>query len=239
MMFQLSIRPLAVLVVASLLTLSACNSSTVITPTPTAPQVTGTVAATSAPVIATPTPSSIAATLSANPTQTACSSNYPGEVDTSAILELGPGPGIPSTSSEGEMLVIAGTIYAADCTPLAGARLDVWQTDANGEYSPGHGSDSMLCCYLMGSLHTDSQGRYQLITIKPAHYKGEQLPPPAHIHVEISHSLTGQSHSEIVFAGDPYLPASLRGYVLVSLESIPATATTAAFLRGVANILVN
>jgi protocatechuate 3,4-dioxygenase beta subunit len=109
------------------------------------------------------------------------------DIDPAAILELGPGPGIPPTTAAGEKLVIIGTVYTEDCTPLAGAILNVWQTDANGEYGPGHGSDDMRCCYLMGSLRTDSDGHYQLITVKPAHYIGEQPPPPAHIHLEISH----------------------------------------------------
>jgi protocatechuate 3,4-dioxygenase beta subunit len=159
-------------------------------------------------------------------------------VEPTSILELGPGPGIPSTSATGEKLVIDGVLYAADCTPLAGASLNLWQTDANGEYGPGHGSDDMRCCYLMGSLRTDANGRFRLVTMQPAHYKGEQPPPPAHIHVEISH-LAGTLQTEIVFAGDPYLPPSLDGYTQVELETVPASAESAAYLHGVANIVLN
>jgi protocatechuate 3,4-dioxygenase beta subunit len=90
----------------------------------------------------------------------------------------------------------------------------------------------------MGSLRTDANGRYQLITVKPAYYKGEQIPPPAHIHVEISHARVATLQTEIVFAGDPHLPEILHGYIVVELETIPATAETAAYLRGVADIFV-
>ena len=114
--------------------------------------------------------------------------------------------------------------------------MNVWQTDANGEYGPGHGSDDMRCCYLMGSLRTDANGRYQLITVKPALYKGEQPPPPAHIHIEISHPQAGQRMTEIIFAGDPYLPPSLQGYILVTLEMVPASNEAAGYLHGVAHI---
>jgi protocatechuate 3,4-dioxygenase beta subunit len=160
------------------------------------------------------------------------------DIEPAAILELGPGPGIPPTTAAGEKLVIVGTVYTEDCTPLVGAMLNVWQTDANGEYGPDHGSNDMRCCYLMGSLRTDAHGHYQLVTVKPAHYKGEQLPPPAHIHIEISHPQTGPSQTEIVFAGDPYLPQTLQGYVLVTLETVPGPEGAAGYLRGAADIIM-
>lgn len=233
------VRPFAVLMIASLLTLAACSTASNTSPTQTAvpDQPTSTVGSTS--VVATSPSVNSDNTETANATQDACPQTKQGEVDSTAILEMGPGPGIPSTTAEGEMLVIVGAVYTADCVPLVGATLNVWQTDANGEYGPGHGTDSMDCCYLMGSLRTDSHGRYQLITNMPAHYKGEQQPPPKHIHVEINHSSIGQSHTEIVFAGDPYLPTSLQGYSMVDLESVPASATTAAHLLGVADIILD
>jgi len=239
MIFNSTVRPMVVYLMASLLTLAACSTASNTSPTQTAvhDQPTSTVASTS--VVATTPTVSPDSTESANATQDTCPPTKHGEVDSSASLELGPGSGIPSTTAEGEMLVIVGAIYTADCAPLASATLNVWQTDANGEYGPGHGTDDMRCCYLMGSLRTDSHGRYQLITNMPAHYKGESQPPPAHIHVEINHSRIGQSHTEIVFAGDPYLPTSLRGYGVVDLVSIPASATTAAHLLGVADIILD
>jgi protocatechuate 3,4-dioxygenase beta subunit len=157
------------------------------------------------------------------------------EIDPAAILELGPGPGIPPSTAAGEKLVIEGTVYVEDCVPLPGARLEVWQTDANGEYGPGHGTNDMRCCYLMGSVLTDSHGRYRLVTVRPAHYKGEQHPPPAHIHVEISHPQAGRLETEIVFDGDPFLPQNLRGFILVTLETVPGVE---GYLRGVAEIFL-
>jgi protocatechuate 3,4-dioxygenase beta subunit len=152
---------------------------------------------------------------------------------------MGPGPDIPATTAVGERLVILGTVYTEGCVPLAGATLDVWQTDSNGEYGPGHGTNDMRCCYLMGSLRTDANGRYQLITVKPAHYKGEAVPPPAHIHVEVSHPQAGQMMTEIVFAGDPYLPKSLQGYIVAALESISGSDGASDYHRGVADIVMD
>jgi len=169
--------------------------------------------------------------------QAACPPPQNGAVDPAAILELGPGPGIPPSTAAGEKLVFIGTVLAQDCTPLAGAAINVWQTDANGEYGPGHGSNDMRCCYVMGSLQTDALGRYQLITVKPATYLGEQNPPPAHIHVEIEHPQTGLFATENVFAGDPYLPPTLQGYVLVTLETISGSDGEEDHLYGTANIM--
>ncbi len=239
------------LLVSLLFILAACNSSPLVTP-PAEPSPTTHLAAPAGTPAGSPTSASTAAPVEnltvvtptdgitpTNPAHATCPPTREEDIDPAAILELGPGPGIPPTTATGDKLVIVGSVYAADCTPLAGATLNVWQTDANGEYGPGHGSDDMRCCYLMGSLSTDSNGHYQLITVKPAHYKGEQPPPPAHIHLEISHPQAGQWQTEIVFTGDPYLPQTLQGYILVTLESAPASAEAAAFLRGVADIILN
>lgn len=99
-------------------------------------------------------------------------------VSDSAELTLGPESGIPESKAMAERLILIGTVFARDCTPIPGARLEVWQTDGNGEYGPGHGTNNMLCCYFQDSLQTDVNGMYKLITVKPGHYKGEVSPPP-------------------------------------------------------------
>ena len=187
------------------------------------------------PILVTPTD----ALAPPDPSHATCPPTRDVDIDPAAILELGPGPASPPTTAAGEKLVIIGTVYTEDCTPLAGAILNVWQTDANGEYGPGHGSDDMRCCYLMGSLRSRLYGHYQLITIKPAHYNGEQRPPPAHIHLEISHPQAVQLETEVAFAGDLYLPQTLQGYILVTLETAPASDGAADYLRGVADIIMS
>jgi len=119
---------------------------------------------------------------------------------------------------KGTPLVVSGTVYEADCrTPASGAVINVWQTDARGGYGPGHGGDNLRCCYLQGSLETDSEGRYTIETIEPGHYRGEDPPPPAHIHMEVLYG-DGGLLTEAFFAGDPYLEDGAEGEVLTLEE---------------------
>jgi protocatechuate 3,4-dioxygenase beta subunit len=135
-------------------------------------------------------------------------------------IRLGPAPELrgsaeaAAAAGRGQRLLVSGTVYAADCTtPLAGATLQVWQTNADGEYGPGHGTDNLRCCWLQGSLRTDARGRYEFTTVKPGRYKGEAQPPPAHIHVEVGHPDAGGLMTELLFEGDPALRPGVQGHV--------------------------
>jgi protocatechuate 3,4-dioxygenase beta subunit len=139
---------------------------------------------------------------------------------TPSRIRLGPGgqlrrtPETAAAARRGQRLVVSGTVYAADCsTPLAGASLEVWQTNADGEYGPGQGTGDGRCCYLAGALRTDGRGRYRFETVKPGRYKGEARPPPAHIHVEVRHPDAGGLLTELLFAGDPALGPDPPGEV--------------------------
>jgi protocatechuate 3,4-dioxygenase beta subunit len=118
----------------------------------------------------------------------------PAAGDAQSRIKLGPSAELRGSAEadaaarRGQRLVVSGTVYAADCTTtLAGATLQVWQTDADGVYGPGHGTANITCCYLQGTLRTDERGRYEFTTVKPGRYRGQADPPPAHIHVEVRH----------------------------------------------------
>ena len=150
------------------------------------------------------------------PSSTGCPATT-GAVDESATLELGPAPGLSTTTAPGEPMVISGTVYDVACTPLEGASLYVWQTDGAGVYGPGQATDDIQCCYLQGTVRTDLAGRYRLVTVRPGHYQGESPPPPAHIHLDARHQ-QGALQAEIVFSDDPYLSnPDLDGYLVVTL----------------------
>lgn len=77
-------------------------------------------------------------------------------------------------STPGETLWLSGYVVSTTCRPIAGARLDFWQTDGNGTYdNAGYG--------LRGHQFTDPAGRYELTTVIPGIYPGRT----AHIHVKV------------------------------------------------------
>jgi protocatechuate 3,4-dioxygenase beta subunit len=149
--------------------------------------------------------------------------------DAPSTARLGPGGEVRRTAEtvakgrDGERLVVSGTVYRADCrTPLAGASIEVWQANAAGEYGPGQGTGGERCCYLAAALRTDRRGRYRFETVKPGHYKGEERPPPAHIHVEVRHPDATGVLTELLFEGDPWLGPDPPGAV-VRLEPVPGS----------------
>jgi catechol 1,2-dioxygenase len=183
----------------------------------------------SAPAPAVPAPTATATPAPATTARPGCSET-PGEPaqgpapaagDAPSRLRLGPSAELRGSAKaaaaarRGQRLVVSGTVYAADCTtPLAGATLQVWQTDADGVYGPGHGTGSLVCCYLQGTLRTDARGRYQFTTVKPGHYRGQADAPPAHIHFDVRHPDAGGLMTELLFEGDPnVLPGTQQGHV--------------------------
>ena len=150
--------------------------------------------------------------------------------DAPSTARLEPGGDVERTAEtvaagrDGERLLVEGTVYRADCrTPLAGASVAVWQTNAAGEYGPGQGTGTERCCYLAAALRTDQRGRYRFETVKPGHYKGEAEPPPAHIHFEVQHPDATGLLTELLFEGDPWLQPGALGEV-VAPTPVPGSA---------------
>ena len=174
-----------------------------------------------------PTPASAAppagqgATCEPTRGEAAQGSERPVAADAPFTARLGPGGEVERTAETaaagrgGQRLVVEGTVYRADCrTPLAGATIAVWQTNARGEYGPGQGTADERCCYLGAALRTDERGRYRIETVKPGHYKGEAQPPPAHIHFEVRHPDATGVLTELLFEGDPHLGPDPPGVVV-------------------------
>jgi protocatechuate 3,4-dioxygenase beta subunit len=105
------------------------------------------------------------------------------------------------TSGSGgrERLTVAGRVLGADCKPLAGALVEVWHADANGDYSHfTRGKKDDPACLLRASVRTNAEGRYQFTTIVPAEYPGR----PRHIHYRVSHAAHATLVTQLYFTGD-------------------------------------
>ena len=117
----------------------------------------------------------------------------------------------------GEPLVVEGRVVAADGrTPVAGASVYAYYTDAGGSYGPGANRDSRLRAY----LRTDAEGRFRIRTIKPAPYPGGGI--PAHIHFHVAPPEGGWERvTEVVFEGGPWVTDRMRqsdAYAVLLLE---------------------
>jgi hydroxyquinol 1,2-dioxygenase len=117
----------------------------------------------------------------------------------------------------GEPAVVMGRVLSIDGTPIAGALLDVWETDENGLYEqqdPGQPDMN-----LRGKFRTDSDGNYCFVGIKPVSYAipndgpvGQLLRAmerhpyrPAHIHVLVSAPGFMPVTTHLFVKGDKYL----------------------------------
>jgi protocatechuate 3,4-dioxygenase beta subunit len=94
---------------------------------------------------------------------------------------------------EGTKLLLAGSVLAPDCTPVAGALLDFWHADADGAYdNEGY--------RLRGHQFADRQGRYRLETIVPGLYAGRTR----HIHVKVQGPGEEVLTTQLYFPGEPH-----------------------------------
>jgi protocatechuate 3,4-dioxygenase beta subunit len=87
--------------------------------------------------------------------------------------------------ARGEVIVVAGRILRQDGTPVAGARVEIWQTNAYGRYHHEHDdSPAPLDPGFQGwgETRSDTDGSYRFRTVKPAAYSGRA----PHIHFAVT-----------------------------------------------------
>lgn len=139
----------------------------------------------------------------------------------------------------GERVVLYGEVKSLDGKPVAGADVDVWQTDEDGKYDaqmPGP-----LVVNLRGKFTTDERGRYACIIVRAHHYDvptdgpagemlramGRQAGRPAHIHVKIEAPGYDTVITSIFPAGDPLIASDAGFGVRKALIAPYADATPA------------
>jgi hydroxyquinol 1,2-dioxygenase len=80
--------------------------------------------------------------------------------------EIRPGGDIAGGAS-GEPCWVEGTVTGTDGEPVPGARIEVWEADADGSYDVQYGDGRTAA---RGHLFTDDQGRYQFWGLTPTPY---------------------------------------------------------------------
>lgn len=113
------------------------------------------------------------------------------------------------------MQIIGRVMNAADPdSPIAGARLEIWQTDGNGRYHPqANGDYSNYRDYqidMRGTVIADSDGRFQVMSLFPSEY----WPRPPHIHYWVRadgfRSLVTQQYLDTRPGNRPHRTANVR-----------------------------
>jgi protocatechuate 3,4-dioxygenase beta subunit len=100
-------------------------------------------------------------------------------------------------------------IEAGSCTPISGARVDIWHCDARGLYSAfreqgdGHNIDQSGKTFLRGTQRADATGLAAFKTIYPGWYAGRAT----HIHFKVF--LDDKS----VLTGQTFFPEALNEFI--------------------------
>jgi hydroxyquinol 1,2-dioxygenase len=119
----------------------------------------------------------------------------------------------------GEPCEVLGTVTSVSGKPLAGARVDVWQSDDNGLYDIQY--DDLAEARARGHLYAGSDGAFRFRTVLPTAYPiptdgpvGRLLATarrsamrPAHIHFRIQAEGHETLTTHLFVAGDPHLDA--------------------------------
>lgn len=131
--------------------------------------------------------------------------------------EIGSSGSVPMRDNEsGTPLVWTGQVTSTDGTALAGATIELWHADSDGLYSqfaPG-----LPEWNLRGIFTTDSEGRFDIHTMRPAPYQiptdgacgkliaaaGWHAWRPAHLHVKVSAPGHELLTAQLYFPGDQH-----------------------------------
>jgi hydroxyquinol 1,2-dioxygenase len=115
----------------------------------------------------------------------------------------------------GEPCWVEGRVTDVDGTPLAGAKLELWEADDEGFYDVQQGATLAG----RGHTYTDDDGRYGFWSVRPAPYPipddgpvgdllkaaGRSPYRPAHIHFMVSHPGHETLVTHVFLAGSPHL----------------------------------
>ncbi|MGE0724104.1 MAG: intradiol ring-cleavage dioxygenase [Alphaproteobacteria bacterium] len=180
-----------------------------------------------AALVAATTVRPIAAALPATPRQTE-GPFYPVRLPLDADADLVRVAG-SAAEAQGTVTHVAGRILGTDGRPIAGARVEIWQCDAQGIYlHPGSGDQSRRDGGFQGfgATLTDADGRYRFRTIRPVPYSGRT----PHIHYAVDTPGRSRFVTQMYVAGEPgnerdvllrRMSADQRARVLVALAPAP------------------
>jgi protocatechuate 3,4-dioxygenase, beta subunit len=148
---------------------------------------------------------------------------FPADTDNDLVHVAG-----RSETAKGTVTLVSGCIRDRDGSPVAGARVEIWQCDVNGRYHyvrddrAGPPPDENFQGY--GQTVTDSAGGYRFLTIRPVPYPGRT----PHIHFAVAAPGLPRFITQMYVAGEPQ---NERDGVLMSIRDPAARARLIVPLR--------
>jgi protocatechuate 3,4-dioxygenase beta subunit len=122
--------------------------------------------------------------------------SIPADSDSDLTRVAGKGSG-----AQGQPLEVTGRVLDRGGRPRAGARVEIWQCDATGQYhhvgEPAGSGDSNFQGF--GAVTADAEGRYAFRTIKPVPYPGRT----PHIHFLVAEGGKRRLVSQMFIEGEP------------------------------------
>ena len=154
---------------------------------------------TTTPLATSTSTSAGAPTSAASATQATTNTTLACTAPAAALVELTEGPyykanppqnaNLRAAGVAGTPLTLTGYVVSKSCQPIAGAKLDFWQADGNGNYDNSGYT-------LRGWQLTDANGGYRLETVIPGLYPGRT----EHIHFKVT--VNGKTYtSQLFFPG--------------------------------------
>lgn len=121
--------------------------------------------------------------------------DWSGETDADLLMLGG------RLHERGTPLLITGRVLATDGSPLAGATVEIWQADTEGEYRHARdGRDGPVKRGFQGYGRTlaGADGSYRFRTLKPPAYGGR----PPHVHFRVKAAGRRMLTTQMYFAGE-------------------------------------
>ena len=124
---------------------------------------------------------------------------------------------------QGQPTWLEGSVSDPTGAPVAGARVEIWQCDANGHYDhPGDGARADRSFQGFGAVLADADGHYRFRTIRPVAYSGRT----PHIHVKVRLGTRELLTTQLYVQDDP---GNTRDFLWRRLQEADRQALTVAF----------
>jgi catechol 1,2-dioxygenase len=121
--------------------------------------------------------------------------------------ELPAGGNIAHLDKTGRPTLVSGRVLDLEGKPIAGAVLDVWQTQSSGLYdSQDEGLDGAL--HMRGRFRTDADGWYRIRTVLPVNYPIPSDGPVGRMLRAAGRHPWRPAHIHFVVSGDGYEPVT-------------------------------